>query len=647
MRKGMRKKGLLVLCALAMGYMVAGQVVLPKLISNGMVLQRDAEVKIWGWAGKQEKIHVTFLNNSYETITSDSGTWTIVLPKMTAGGPYDMTIAGTNSITVRDILIGDIWVCSGQSNMETTMLRVSPIYGAEIENCTNDNIRYFLAPQTYDFNAPKKDYSSGTWQKPDPKSILNFSAVAYFFAREINARYHVPVGIINTAIGGTPIEAWISEDAIKAFPTYYNETQRFKDKSLIEQIERSDREKVQTWYRELGQNDRGHKDPAGKWFQPSFDASAWPSMKLPGYWASTNLGPVNGVVWFRKDIEIPASMTEKPVKLLLGRIVDADSVFVNGKFVGATGYQYPPRRYEIPSGVLHTGNNTIAVKIISNGGKGGFVPDKPYELIAGDQKIDLEGDWKFQLGCKMPPMAPTTTIKYKPVGLFNAMIGPLLNLSIKGILWYQGESNAERPIEYRQLFPALVNDWRHKWNQNFPVLYVQLPNFMEAKDQPSTSNWALFRETQLKSLSIPNTAMAVTIDIGEWNDIHPLNKLDVGKRLALAAEKVAYGEDPIVYSGPVYQSMKVQKNKIILSFTHVGSGLVAKGDGMLKQFAITGSDKHFVWADARIKKDKVIVQSKSILNPVAVRYAWADNPVGANLYNKEGLPASPFRTDEW
>jgi len=328
-------------------------------------------------------------------------------------------------------------------------------------------------------------------------------------------------------------------------------------------------------------------------------------MKIPGYWTNTQLGHVNGVVWFKKEINIPAFpnkvgidslMAEQQAKLILGRIVDSDSVFVNGVFVGTTGYQYPPRRYSFPSNLLKEGQNAIVVRVISESGNGGFVLDKHYELITGGQTIDLKGDWQYRLGATMDSLASQTFIRWKPLGLYNAMISPLLNYAMKGVLWYQGESNAMRPIEYKELFPALIRDWRKNWNQgDFPFLFVQLPNYMEAKKQPSESNWALLREAQLKTLSLPNTGMAVTIDVGEWNDIHPLNKKDVGKRLALAAQKVAYHDNNVVYSGPLYHSMKIIGNKVILSFTNIGSGLIARGGAELTNFAIAGNDKKFIW----------------------------------------------------
>jgi sialate O-acetylesterase len=626
---------------------VFGQVRLPKLISDGMVLQRDANVKIWGWAASNERITLSFNNSTYETIANDSGEWEVKLAKSPAGGPYTLTINASNTISITDILVGDVWICSGQSNMELNMKRVSPIYGSEIADSQNNDIRYFAVPQKYNFNAPQQDITSGVWKSANPENVLNFSATAYFFARELYDKYHVPIGLINASLGGSPAEAWISEEAIKVFPQYYQEAVRFKDSTLIGRIETEDRTRMQDWYNQLTQKDLGYKDPQNTWRKPDLNTAGWATMMVPGYWASTELGAVNGSVWFRKEVIVPADMVGVPAKLNLGRIVDADSVFINGSFAGTTSYQYPPRRYDIPVNLLKEGKNLIVVRIISNSGMGGFVADKQYELVAGDRKVNLTGEWQYRLGAVMEPLAGETFVRWKPVGLFNGMIAPLLNYRIKGVIWYQGESNAGRPYEYRGLFTTLVCDWRRKWAQgDFPFLYVQLPNFMETKTQPSESNWALFREAQLKSLSLPNTGMAVAIDIGEWNDVHPLNKKDVGKRLALVAQKVAYGDEQVVYCGPIYQSMQIDGNRIILTFKNTGSGLMVKGTGALKQFAIAGKDGQFVWAKARIDNDKVIVWNDNILTPASVRYAWADNPAGANLYNQEGLPASPFRTDE-
>jgi sialate O-acetylesterase len=628
--------------------LVTGQVRLPKLISDGMVLQRDTNVKIWGWASEGEQITVNFIGSTYHATTDQNGNWHIMLPELEAGGPYQLDIRASNEIKINDIMIGEVWVCSGQSNMELNMKRVSPLYSDEIADSKNPNIRYFEVPDKYNFNAPQKDLSSGRWEKANPENVLHFSAVSYFFGKEIYDKFKVPVGLINSALGGSPAEAWISEDGLKEFPGYYKEALRFKDSTLVQKIMDDDRTRINKWYDRSKQNDLGYSIPGKPWSSPEYDASDWDVMKIPGYWADGRLGFINGIVWFRKEVNIPASMIGKDAKLNLGRIVDADSVFVNGIFVGNTTYQYPPRRYIIKSGILKEGINLITIRVINNAGRGGFVEDKPYDLVAGNDRIDLSGEWKYRLGTEMEPLKGETFIRWKPLGLYNAMLAPLLSYSIKGVIWYQGEANTKDPVEYRKLFPALIKDWRKNWKQgDFPFLYVQLPNFMEVKPEPSESNWALLREAQLQTLSVPNTAMAVTIDIGEWNDIHPLDKKDVGKRLFVAAEKIAYGIDSVTYSGPVYQSMKIDGERIILFFDHVDGGLVLNNSEKSGSFAIAGSDRHFVWAQAKIQGDKIVVWNEAITNPVAVRYAWADNPAGALLYNKSGLPASPFRTDEY
>jgi sialate O-acetylesterase len=619
---------------------------LPRLISDGMVLQRDARVAIWGWASPSEAVSVMFNGKVYQTIAGGQGDWKVMLPGTAAGGPYTITVKGVaDAVTVKDVLFGDVWLCAGQSNMELPVRRVSPIYEKEIATSVNMRIRCFTVPQTYDFKQSRKDFTGGSWQAADPQTVLNFSAVAYFFARELNGRYNVPVGIINSSLGGSPIESWMSEEVLKKYPSLFQEMQRWKNDSLVKSTESTEQSKIKAWYDRLRLADEGFAKGRQSWLDPSLDISAWPLMPVPGYWKNTPLDGVSGVVWFEQDKELPAVMAGKTAQLILGRIVDADSVFVNGIYAGSVSYQYPPRRYNIPAGILKQGKNRIVVRVICNSGAGGFVPGKQYSLSAGGQSVDLKGDWHYRQGARMEPTPQQTFIRWKPGGLFNAMLAPLSAYTIKGAVWYQGESNVGRAGEYAQLLPDMIADWRHHWNQgDFPFLFAQLPNFMEPKDQPSESSWALLRESQLRALAVPNTAMTVNIDLGEWNDIHPLNKKDVAHRLALAAEKLAYKTN-VVASGPVFSSMKIERNEATLTFTGCGSGLTA-GGGTLKGFAIAGADGKFYWADARVVGNKVVIGSAKVEHPVAVRYAWADNPAGANLYNREGLPASPFRTGE-
>ena len=641
--------GSVICCYVLMAFQTAFcQVRLPKLVGDGMVLQRDAQVKVWGWANNGEKVTINFNGKTYNTTAGTDGKWMVILSKLKVGGPYDMEINASNHITLKNVLIGDVWVCSGQSNMELTMDRVKYKYPDVIVHCENPNIRQFEVPDRYVFESPQEDLESGRWESVNPQSVLHFTAVGYFFAKDLYEKYHIPIGLINASLGGSPAQAWMSEDALKAFPAYLETANKYKDSDFRNKIAEHDKSVSDAWYNRLQQTDKGlAKEGEKPWYDTACDPCGWSSMNLPGYWADQGLGNINGVVWFKKEIDVPSSMTGKPARLWLGRIVDADTTYINGKQVGSISYQYPPRIYDVPSNLLTAGKNIIVVRVINNSGRGGFVLDKPYQLTAGEQTIDLKGQWQYKLGAIMNPLPGSTFIRWQPEGLYNGMIAPLLNCKIKGVIWYQGESNAGNSLEYQKLFPALIADWRQKWNQgDFPFLYVQLPNFMEAKDQPSESGWAELREAQLKTLAVGNTGMAVALDIGEWNDVHPLDKEDVGKRLALAAQKVAYGDQNVVYSGPIYQSMKIEGNKIVLSFSNIGSGLIAKGGGELKYFAIAGADKKFVWAKATIDGNNVIVWSDRVASPVAVRYAWADNPEGANLYNKEGLPASPFETND-
>jgi len=476
------------------------------------------------------------------------------------------------------------------------------------------------------------------------ESVRPFSAVAYFFAKKLYDKYKVPIGIINASVGGTPIEAWTSEEGLKDFEALQATIQKNKDTAYVNAANRA----AASVPRPQQPADLGITGSV-KWFDPAYTAKNWRPIHIPGYWEDQGVKDLNGIVWYRKEIDIPASMAGKPAKLWLGRIVDADELYINGKRVGNTTYQYPQRRYSIAADVLKPGKNLFVIRVTNTAGKGGFVPDKPYSLFAGSDTVQLTGTWHYKVGAVFTPSRPGAfgiNAQNQPAALYNAMVAPVINYSIKGFLWYQGESNAGRPNEYGKLQAAQIANWRNKWKQGeLPFFYVQLPGFMDYNYLPSESNWALMREAQLKTLEVPNTAMAVAIDLGEWNDIHPDNKKDVGERLALAALKMTYGEN-IVHSGPLFQSATVEANKIILSFTYTGDGLVTNDGEDPAEFAIAGADKKFIWAKAKIEGNKVVIWHESISNPVFVRYAWADNPVNPNLYNKEGLPASPFRTDK-
>jgi sialate O-acetylesterase len=628
--------------ALLLSNPAIGQVRLPRLIGENMVLQRDTELTLWGWASGGEAVMVVFSGKKYPTKANSDGQWTVKLPPQKAGGPFTLDILASNQITLKDILVGDVWLCSGQSNMVLPMERVKERYPKQIAEAGNPFIRQFLVPITFDFAHPKDDLTNGSWQAATPANVLTFSATAYFFARSLYEKYHVPIGLINASVGGSPAEAWLSGDALKTFPEHLQRAQKFQNTTYTDSIRQAESIMVKAWYNAIRKKDEGMKQVP--WFATGVDATAWPTLQIPGYWTDQGLKNVHGVVWFRKDIEVPASFTGKPAKLLLGRIVDSDSVYMNGTFIGATGYQYPPRRYTLPDTILKAGKNTIVARVINTSERGGFITEKPYTLSAGGETLDLKGTWHYKVGATSDTLPPVTFFQYTPGGLFNGMIAPLTNFAIKGAIWYQGESNTMQAAKYHAVFSAVITDWRKQWKQgDFPFLFVQLANYVPVK--PSEKGWPELREAQRKTLSLPNTGMAVTIDIGEWNDLHPLNKEDVGKRLALAAQHVAYHDKKVVYTGPTYLSMREEGNKIILTFGNIGTGLSSKGE-VLRHFTIAGTDKHYKEAQAVIRGREVVVWSDEVPRPVAVRYGWEDNPQGGNLFNNEGLPASPFQTDE-
>ncbi|WP_336518474.1 sialate O-acetylesterase [Pollutibacter soli] len=624
-----------------------GQVRLPRLIRDSMILQRETALNIWGWSSPGEKISIQFNGKKYSVTADGKGKWSRTIPAQKAGGPHTMKITGKNSIVLKNILIGDVWFCSGQSNMVHQMRLHSERYAKEIAEANNPQIRHFFIPTMTDLTGPRTDFPTGFWKSANPNDVLEFSAVAYFFANNIYEKYKIPIGLINASVGGTPIEAWISESGFRSFPNELATIEKLKDTAYVNSTNRAAFVAANTKI-----VDKGLTSPV-KWYETSYMPKGWHSINIPGYWEDQGVRDLNGVVWYRKEIEVPLAMAGKPGKIQMGRIVDADIVYLNGQQVGTTSYQYPQRRYAIPPGLLKAGKNLMVIRVTNQQNKGGFVPDKPYTIIVGSDTIDLKGEWQFKVGEVYQPLNINTAgrpraiaAQNSPAALYNAMVAPAVPFKVKGFLWYQGEANTGRAREYAQLLPALVNNWRSLWDEkNAPFIWAQLPGFMDRTYLPSESQWAALREAQLQSLQVPNTAMAITIDLGEWNDIHPDNKKDVGVRMALAAKRIAYGDTAVVYSGPIFQSWLIEGNRIVLDFKHTGSGLIANDDEDLRQFAIAGADGKFVWANAIIDGNKVIVWSEEIKDPKFVRYAWADNPEGANLYNKEGLPASPFRTD--
>lgn len=627
-------------------------VTLPRLVGDNMVLQRDTKLPLWGWADKGETVTVQFRGQSLSTKPGKDGKWTVMLLPIAAGGPYEMTIKGKNTLVIKNILVGDVWLGSGQSNMEWPLAATVNNYKQEIATANWPNIRLFNVKDAATF-IPQSHLESNGWQICSPETIGGFSAVAYFFGRDLHQRYNVPIGLISSEWGGTPAESWTSAEALKTLPDYRAKIEENENKSsALEKQKAEYAVQLAAWQKEFGSKDRSLL-PGGKtWADADFDASAWPTMPLPGYWEKPNILPdFDGVVWFRKDIMVPAEALGKPITLDLAMVDDMDSTWFNGQFIGTTNGYSVPRSYTIPANVVKEGRNVIAVRVTDTAGGGGIWGEADQlSAIIGGKKIPLAGNWSYQttLDVRTKPKSPIAgNMQYQPATLYNGMIAPLIPYAIKGAIWYQGESNADRAYQYRSLFQAMISDWRKRWGYDFPFLFVQLANYMKDRDQPGDYDWAELREAQSMALSLPNTGQAVAIDIGNPEDIHPRNKQDVGKRLALAAFKVAYGEKDVVYSGPTYQSMSVEGNKIRVKFANVGSGLWIKDKyGYLRGFAVAGADKKFVWAKGYQDGNDLIVYSDAVATPVALRYDWSNSPDG-NVYNREGLPASPFRTDDW
>lgn len=624
---------------------LSAQIRLPKLIGDNMVLQRDQPVTIWGWAAPKEKVTVTLKNKNYNTITPADGQWKIQLPAQAAGSGIEMVLKGKNQIRIKNIAFGDVWLCSGQSNMVINMERVKERFAEDIASANYPDIRNFFVQTLTSLDGPENDFPGGEWKAANPKDVLTMGAVTYFFARDLYDQYKVPIGIINSSLGGTPIEAWISESGYKDFADIQKIIAKNKDSAYVNSFKLIfPNKRSQPQVTDLGQIEH--------WENTSYQPKGWRNFSIPGYWEDQGVKDLNGVVWFRREFEVTENWIGKPVKLYMGRIVDADEMYVNGKKIGNTTYQYPPRRYEIPAGLLKAGKNTFVIRVTNQVGKGGFVADKPYYMTVDNQQIDLKGTWQYKVGEVYPlhkkgNFGGALVHQNQPTALYNAMVAPVLPMKLKGFIWYQGESNVDNPEPYNKLMPALINDWRTLWeNPDAPFLVVQLPNFQDIDYAPAESNMAMIREAQNQALALKNTAVTVTLDLGEWNDIHPLNKKDIGKRLAVSARNLAYNESNVVYSGPALKSQTIGKDKIILKFDHVAKGITSKDSEPLRWFSIADDDKKFVWAMARIiGKDQIELSSELVKTPKYVRYGWQDNPEGINFYNSEGLPASPFRTD--
>jgi sialate O-acetylesterase len=618
---------------------------LPVIFQSHMVLQRGKPVHIWGWADPNEKINVQLNGRSISTIANKNGKWRGQLPALEAGGPYDLIIRGKNAIALNDVLIGDLWICGGQSNMQWN---VSQTGYTEVDSAFihHADIRLFTVQVDTDY-MPREDIKDGEWKKLSIDNINEFSAVAYHFGKYLYRELNVPIGLVSDNLGASAVETWMSNEALLQFPQFA---------SLIESVVKEGKnfaqlnaafEKVKSdWYKHYYKGAGFDQE----WFNPDTDVSDWRPIKASGNtWEEIDdLKNYDGAVWFRTSFDLPDNFNEKSFPISLLQIDDHDIAWVNGQKIGETYGRHNHRNYSVSVEVLKKKGNVLVVRVFDTDGIGGFTTSSFWgnQIIWGDwfykkdESIDIR---KVRL-----PKLPNVTPFSSPAVLYNANIAPLTPFPIKGAIWYQGESNVDRAYEYRDLFPAMIKDWRKQWDQgDFPFLFVQLANYEAESAEPKQSNWAELREAQMMALSLPNTGMATAIDIGEADDIHPRNKEAVGIRLGLVALKVAFGKDTVI-SGPTFRSMRADHNQAIIEFDNIGSGLITKDKyGYVRGFQMAGDDQKFYWAQAKIVGTTVIVSCPHVKIPAAVRYAWDNNPGRLDLYNKEGLPAVPFRTDSW
>ncbi|MBL7702528.1 MAG: 9-O-acetylesterase [Ferruginibacter sp.] len=618
------------------------QLSMPAFFTDNMVLQRNVLIPVWGKASANEKLELKFHNQVKVFKADKNGNWMTRLDGEAAGGPYELSIKGKNSLLLKNILVGEVWLCGGQSNMEWSVGQ-SDNAATEIKNAQNPFIRH-IKIQHQVSSLPAADVKTDGWKVCSTATVADFTAVGYFFAKRIYDSIGVPVGLINDCWGGTNIETWISREAFESsdeFKAMIAGMPKVNLDSITQLMKKINRQRI-----ELLQGAKINEGAANTFKDPSFDDSQWPQLNAPQQWENQAIGDLDGVVWLRKTIMLSESDSKKNAVLELAKIDDDDITYVNGIKVGNTNQWDAKRKYNIPAGVLKAGQNVIAIRVVDNTGGGGIWGDAAdLQLKLGDASIALTGNWKWQVEQIQDRLSENSL----PSLCYNAMIHPLIPFAFKGVLWYQGESNADRAWQYRTAFPLLIQDWRKQFNnENAPFYFVQLASFVTDGNSNNGCAWAELREAQANTLQLPNTAMCVTTDlVKDPKDIHPTNKQDVGKRLAAFALNSLYSKK-MVCAGPGYNSMQINGGEVILSFNNTGTGLFTPDKyGCIKGFEIAGADSVFHFARAFIKGNQVVVGSENVNNPVAVRFGWMGDAVECNLFNKEGFPAVPFRTDTW
>lgn len=638
------------------------QIKLQPMFSDNMVLQQQTSAPIWGevaHGGATVSVKTSWNKKQYATTAKADGTWRVEVATPKAGGPYEIVVEETaedgskDAITLHNVLVGEVWLCTGQSNMEMPLDGWGKIdnYEQEIARADNYpririiNMKHVISPRPL----TSIEALTNGWEVCSSKSIPDFSAAGFFFGVNLQKKLDVPIGLIATNWGGTLAESWTSEESLMQMPYFRDMIEKVKHmpddpEALIKQYEKEERD----YWLKVNNSDRNMSEGA-PWAQCDFDDSKWSTIHQPGKIEENGLSGFDGVVWLRRRVDIPASWEGKELQLCLGPIDDEDITFVNGKEIGRTNIWFAPRNYVIPADMSKRGSITIAIRVLDTGADGGLTTDDSNVYLAcSNEQITLAGDWKYKTSVNLrdfPPrpvnMAHNPNL---PTVLYNSMLHPLVGYALRGAIWYQGESNTDRANQYRELLPLMINDWRTKWNRQLDFYIVQLANFMKKASQPEESTWAELREAQmLTAQHLENTGIACAIDIGMEGDIHPKNKQEVGRRLALAALAKTYNQK-VAYSGPIYKNYRIEGNKIRLWFDHIEKGFA---DGASSgSMTIAGADRKFYKAHLRIEGETIVVWADEVAFPVAVRYGWANNPDGI-IYNSEGLPMFPFRTDNW
>lgn len=633
----MFRKLLFLLSVAVLPMMVNAKVVLPQLFQSGMVLQRGKPIPVWGKAAPHERINIKWQKRQYAVQAGADGRWRVDLPQMKAGGPYVLEVSGEDqeALTIQDVLVGDVWLCSGQSNVDVTIERVYPQYPAEIDRFDNNRVRLFRVPNVADPHGVRDDIAPTQWKPLNKENAWGFSALGTFLGIRMQLQTGVPQGIIVNSWGGTPIEAWLSADSLQRdYPLELQKTRLYQDDKLVEAQRVANERAGNRWFQLLNETDPGVQQ---QWTSEQYNDQTWPEINQYGDIAGQQYGNYVGSLWLRQHLYINKEHAGKPARLLLGTLFDQDYTYVNGREVGRTYYQYPPRRYQVPEGLLHEGDNVLTVRFVNKYGIPHFIKEKPYMLIFGDgDTLQLSEQWKVSRGALMPPCpSGDVSLQNMATTLYNAVLYPLAPYALSGVVWYQGETNAGNPAPYADLLRKLLGNWRTLWQApQLPFCVVQLANYMAPSAAPQNSSWARLREAQrMVANDDPNAELACIIDLGETVDIHPLRKKEVAERVGLCMDRLVYHK-------------RVQLSPQPVSFTCDGAVVELTFDQPLRPCAvqeleIAGEDGRYVNVEATAKGNQVTLKSP-VSSPKSIRYAWKDNPLRANLYSLGGLPATPF-----